>query len=45
MKIRAREYRVAEGRRVKLHKWPTLVKPAYRSKAHYEQLLAGHVEQ
>ena len=44
MKIRAQDYRVDHGRRVKLHKWPTLVKPAYRSKAHYERLLAGHVE-
>jgi PPK2 family polyphosphate:nucleotide phosphotransferase len=44
MKIRAHDYRVLEGRRVKLHKWPTLVKAAYRSKVHYERLLASHVE-
>jgi PPK2 family polyphosphate:nucleotide phosphotransferase len=45
MKIRAQDYRVAEGHRVRLHKWPTLVEPAYASKAQYEKLLARHVTQ
>jgi PPK2 family polyphosphate:nucleotide phosphotransferase len=45
MKLRARDYRLGEGQRIKLLEWPTQVEPAYRSNAHYEKLLARHVEQ
>jgi PPK2 family polyphosphate:nucleotide phosphotransferase len=45
MKIRSQDYRVSEGHRVRLRKWPTQVEPAYQSKQHYETLLARHVEE
>ena len=44
MKIDIDDFRVREDRKVKLRKWPTRVRPYYRSKAHYEELLSGHVE-
>jgi PPK2 family polyphosphate:nucleotide phosphotransferase len=36
--------RVGEGETVDLKKWPTSVKPLYRSKDEYHELLADHVE-
>lgn len=42
MKIQLKEYRVKEGQRVKLHKWPTDVKSF--SKEEYSQLLQERVE-
>jgi PPK2 family polyphosphate:nucleotide phosphotransferase len=38
-------FRVPEGRRVDLKKWPTLVKPFYDSKDHYRSLLSDHIKQ
>jgi len=32
MKIKIKNFRVAQGKRVKLDKWPMLVKAAYKSK-------------
>jgi PPK2 family polyphosphate:nucleotide phosphotransferase len=43
MKINSKDYRVHEGEVVRLHKWPTRVKPAYRSEQHYRTLLGEHV--
>jgi len=43
MKINPKNFRVHEGERVRLHKWPTRVKPAYRSEQHYQKLLGEHV--
>jgi PPK2 family polyphosphate:nucleotide phosphotransferase len=43
MKIDADDFRVREGHGVKLHKWPTLVDPVYKSKEHYQELLAEQV--
>jgi len=45
MKIRSKEFRVREGDEVDLRKWPTVVAPVYKSKQHYQQLLAEHVVQ
>ncbi|GBL45589.1 hypothetical protein SFMTTN_1399 [Sulfuriferula multivorans] len=45
MKINSEDFRVQEGDKVKLKKWPTLVKPVYQSKAQYQTLLAEHIEQ
>lgn len=45
MKINVKDFRVQEGERVKLKKWPTLVKPVYKSKHQYQQLLAAQVEE
>ncbi len=45
MKIKPADFRVAEGNAVDLKTRPTLVDPFYRSKSHYQELLAEHVEQ
>jgi len=45
MNLKTEHFRVREGDKVKLGKWPTLVDPVYRSKAHYQKLLADHVAQ
>lgn len=45
MKIDSTDYRVPEGSKVKLRDVPTRTKPVYRSKHHYQKLLASHVEQ
>jgi PPK2 family polyphosphate:nucleotide phosphotransferase len=44
MKIDTDDYRVREDSKVKLDKSPTNVRPYYKSKAHYEQLLSEHVD-
>ncbi len=44
MKINTKDFRVAEGKKVKLDKWPTRVKPVYKSKKEYKALLAKRVE-
>jgi PPK2 family polyphosphate:nucleotide phosphotransferase len=43
MKINSADFMVSEGAEVKLRKWPTEIKPAYKSKEQYQTLLAGHV--
>ena len=43
MQLDTDDFRVPEGRKVRLDKWPTIVKPVYKSKAAYEALLAEHV--
>ena len=43
MKINSRDFRVT-GKKVKLSQWPTIVKPACKSKEQYQELLAEHVE-
>ena len=45
MKISIEEFRVPERTSVKLDKWPTRVKPVYRSKKEYRALLEKQVEQ
>ena len=45
MKINSNDFRVREGDRVNLRKWPTDVEPVYTSKEHYRELLAEHVAQ
>jgi PPK2 family polyphosphate:nucleotide phosphotransferase len=44
MKINSKDFRVT-GKKVKLSKLPTVVKPVYKSKEQYQELLASHVEQ
>jgi PPK2 family polyphosphate:nucleotide phosphotransferase len=44
MKIHTKDYRVHEGDKVDLNKWPTKVDPAYKSKDQYKTLLDEHVE-
>jgi PPK2 family polyphosphate:nucleotide phosphotransferase len=43
MKLDSKNFRVRPGEKVKLHAWPTLVKPFYKSKEHYQKLLFEHV--
>jgi PPK2 family polyphosphate:nucleotide phosphotransferase len=43
MKINSEDFRVAEGDKVKLGKWPTRVDPLYRSKEDYQDILRQHV--
>jgi PPK2 family polyphosphate:nucleotide phosphotransferase len=45
MKTDPKDFRVPEGRKVSLAKWPTRVKPVYRSNEEYESLLARHVRE
>ena len=44
MKINSKDFRVRPGEKVKLSKWPTIVKPFCKSKEQYQELLAEHVE-
>lgn len=44
MKINTQDFQVPEGSTVNLKKWPTLVKPVYKSKEKYQKLLAEQVE-
>jgi len=43
MKINSKDFRVPEGDAVNLRKRPTKVKPVYKSKEHYQELLGKHV--
>lgn len=45
MKINLKDFQVQEGDKVKLNKWPTLIKPVYRSKADYHKLLQAQVRE
>jgi hypothetical protein len=39
MKINSTDFRIREGDQVSLRKWPTSVKPMYKSKEQYHKLL------
>jgi len=43
MKIDSKDFRVRPGENVKLKEWPTHVKPYYKSKKQYQELLAEHI--
>src|SRR6185369_5760386 len=45
MQIRSKDFLVPQGEKVKLKKWPTLVKPVYKSRQQYEKLLRQHVRE
>jgi PPK2 family polyphosphate:nucleotide phosphotransferase len=45
MKIDSKDFRVREGDKVDLKKWPTIVGPVYKSKEQYQKFLAQHVTQ
>jgi polyphosphate kinase 2 (PPK2 family) len=44
MKIRSDDFRVREGDKVGLGKWPTNVEPMCNSKKHYKEVLDEHVD-
>jgi len=45
MKINSKDFLVRSGEKVKLKKWPTNVKPVYKSKEQYHQILAEHIKE
>src|SRR6266478_2035427 len=45
MKVSATDFRVQQGDRVNLDKWPTAVEPIYESKKRYQKLLKKHVDE
>jgi PPK2 family polyphosphate:nucleotide phosphotransferase len=45
MKIEIKDFQVEPGKKVNLKRWPTKVKPVYKSKQHYQELMDGHVEE
>jgi PPK2 family polyphosphate:nucleotide phosphotransferase len=44
MEINSSDYRVREGKKVDLKKWPTSVAPAYKNTRQYRELLKDHVK-
>jgi len=45
MKIDPKDFRVPEGKKVRLKKWATCTKPFYKSEEHYKGLLANDVKE
>jgi len=45
MKINSKDFRVRPQEKIKLKKWPTRIKPYWKSKKQYEKLLEKHVEE
>jgi polyphosphate kinase 2 (PPK2 family) len=45
MKINSKDFRVRQGDKVNLKKWPMIVDPVYKSKEQYQNLLEEHVAQ
>ena len=43
MKIESKDFRVGEGDDVDLKKWPTKIRPVYKSTQQYQKLLESHV--
>ena len=43
MKIDPTDFRVPAGKKVRLAKWPTDIRPLYKSESHYKELLAADV--
>jgi PPK2 family polyphosphate:nucleotide phosphotransferase len=44
MHIKSKDFRVAEGEKVDLTRWPTAVDSIYRTTEHYQDLLSEHVK-
>jgi PPK2 family polyphosphate:nucleotide phosphotransferase len=45
MHIKSDDFRVNEGKKIDLEKWPTRVRPSYQTSRQYKELLAQHVAQ
>ena len=45
MRIETNDFRVTHGKNVKLKKWPTGIKPLYKSEKEYKDLLTSDVEE
>jgi PPK2 family polyphosphate:nucleotide phosphotransferase len=44
MKIISKDFRVNEGKKVNIKKWPTIVSPIYKSKEEYKKILGKQIE-
>jgi PPK2 family polyphosphate:nucleotide phosphotransferase len=44
MKINSKDFLVREKDKVKLKDWPTIIKPVYKSKEQYQQMLREHMD-
>lgn len=44
MKVKSSDFRVGEGHKVNLDKWPTAIEPIYESKKQYQKLLGSHID-
>jgi len=44
MKINSKEFRARPGKQVDLSEWPTIVKPFFKSKKRYQELLKEHIK-
>jgi PPK2 family polyphosphate:nucleotide phosphotransferase len=44
MKINSKDFHVRPGEKVNLKKWRTRIKPFYKSKEHYQEILVKHVD-
>ena len=42
--IRPKDFRVRPGKKVRLENWPTIVKPVYKSKKRYQEILHEHTD-
>lgn len=45
MKINSKDFLVSPGKKVKLEEWPTIVKPYYKSKQDYQEILQEHIKE
>ncbi len=45
MKIKSKDFRVQEGQKVELKRWPTLIESVFMSKKQYQELLGEQVNQ
>jgi PPK2 family polyphosphate:nucleotide phosphotransferase len=45
MRIKSTDYRVSPGTQVDLKKWPTMTRPAYKTKGQYRGMLGAHVQE
>jgi polyphosphate kinase 2 (PPK2 family) len=44
VQIDPRDFRIPHGKRLRLKRWPTRLKPRYKSAKHYQELLAADAE-
>jgi PPK2 family polyphosphate:nucleotide phosphotransferase len=45
MKTDTNDFRVPAGKKIKLKRWPTVIKPLYKSEKEYEEMLAAGVDE
>jgi PPK2 family polyphosphate:nucleotide phosphotransferase len=45
MHLKSKDFRVKAGEKIELKKWPTTIKPIYKSKENYEEILGERVKE